>query len=51
MKAVELRIDGAIGYLILNRPNELNSMNDELVESFHAGLDALVQDQNVRAII
>lgn len=51
MKAVELRVDGSLGYLILNRPNELNSMNDELVALFHEGLDALVQDEAVRVII
>lgn len=51
MAAVETKVTGHIGYVILNRPESLNAMNGELVEGFHAGLTKLLDDEAVRVII
>ncbi len=49
--AVLTEIKGNLGILILNRPDCLNAMNEQLVERFHTALTELEQNDDVRVII
>ena len=41
----------AAGWLTLNRTNDLNSLNWELLKSLDIGLTELLSDQSVRTIV
>jgi 2-(1,2-epoxy-1,2-dihydrophenyl)acetyl-CoA isomerase len=47
---VLLEIDGALGEIVLNRPDKMNAVNDALVADLHAQLDA-AENAGVRALI
>ncbi len=49
--AVLIEIKGNLGILILNRPDCLNAMNEQLVEDFHTALTELKQNDDIRVII
>jgi enoyl-CoA hydratase len=43
--------DGAIAVVLLNRPDQLNALSDELMEELVAALTELDRDKSVRAIV
>jgi enoyl-CoA hydratase len=48
---VEVERDGAIAVVLLNRPEQLNALSDELMEELVAALTELDRDESVRAIV
>jgi enoyl-CoA hydratase/carnithine racemase len=48
---IEVRIEGAIAIVALNRPKVRNAMNDEMRVDLIAKLDTLSRDDNVRALV
>ncbi|HLM37786.1 MAG TPA: enoyl-CoA hydratase-related protein [Gaiellaceae bacterium] len=51
MTLVEAERDGAIAVLLLNRPEQLNALSDELMEELVSALTELDRDEGVRAIV
>ena len=51
MSLVEVERDGAIAVVLLNRPEQLNALSDELMEELVATLIELDRDKAVRAIV
>ena len=43
--------DGAIAVVVLNRPDQLNALSDELMEELVSALNKLDRDEGVRAIV
>jgi enoyl-CoA hydratase len=50
-EAVRIERDGAIGWLILTRPGQINAINDHIRQGAPAGLRLLAADFEVRVII
>ena len=50
-ETLELRRDGGLLWLVLNRPQSLNAMNGPLVEELHGVLDELHADHSIRVVI
>jgi enoyl-CoA hydratase/carnithine racemase len=50
-EALEVKQDGAIAWLTLNRPHVLNALNSSLVSELHDYLDRLASDRITRVII
>ncbi len=48
---VILQHNSPIGHIILNRPNSLNSLNLEMIQTIHAALDEWRNDPNIVAIL
>jgi enoyl-CoA hydratase len=48
---VELERDGSVAVVLLNRPQQLNALSDELMEELVATLQELDRDDGVRAIV
>lgn len=48
---IDVTIDGAVGWLVLNRPEKLNAMNAQMLADFSATLDRLNADDAVRVIV
>jgi enoyl-CoA hydratase len=48
---VELERDGSIAVVLLNRPEQLNALSDELMEELVSTLIELDRDEGVRAIV
>ena len=48
---VEVERDGAIAVVLLNRPEQLNALSDELMEELVTTLTELDRDESVRAIV
>jgi enoyl-CoA hydratase len=48
---VEVERDGAIAVVLLNRPEQLNALSDELMEELVTVLTELDRDEGVRAIV
>ncbi|MBL4679359.1 MAG: enoyl-CoA hydratase/isomerase family protein [Pseudomonadales bacterium] len=48
---VIVNLDGGIGELVLNRPEQRNSLTGPLVRALQGGLEKLLQDENCRVII
>lgn len=48
--SVELRIEGPIAHIALNRPDKLNAINHELLEALNRALDQAEGDTRVRVI-
>lgn len=48
---LELRRDGGLLWLMLNRPHALNALNRTLIDELHAVLDMLHDDQSIRVVI
>jgi enoyl-CoA hydratase len=48
---VEVERDGAIAVVLLNRPEQLNALSDELMEELVTALTELDRDEGVRAIV
>ena len=51
MSLVEVERDGAIAVVLLNRPEQLNALSDELMEELVATLIELDREKAVRAIV
>ena len=51
MSLVEVERDGAITVVLLNRPEQLNALSDELMEELVSALTELDRDEGVRAIV
>jgi enoyl-CoA hydratase/carnithine racemase len=50
-EAIEVKQDGAIGWLTLNRPHVLNALNSTMVSELHDYLDRLASDRTTRVVI
>ena len=50
-ETLELRRDGGLLWLMLNRPHALNALSKTLVDELHAVLDTLHDDQSIRVVI
>lgn len=48
---IDVKIDGAVGWLVLNRPDKLNAMNAQMLTEFSTTLDRLNDDDAVRVIV
>jgi len=48
---VEVGRDGAVAVVLLNRPEQLNALSNELMEELVARLEKLDRDEEVRAIV
>jgi len=48
---IEIVVDGAVGWMILNRPERLNAMNVQMLEEFSSALDELTANELVRVIV
>ena len=51
MSLVEVERDGAIAVVLLNRPEQLNALSDELMDELVSALEELDRDGAVRAIV
>ena len=51
MSVVQLERDGAIAVVLLNRPDQLNALSDELMDELVSTLKELDRDDAVRAIV
>jgi len=51
MSLVEVERDGAIAVVLLNRPDQLNALSDELMEELVSALTELDREEGVRAIV
>jgi len=51
MKTVILEKKGKIGFLTLNRPAKLNTLNDDILNDMYAGVIELDQDDEIRVVI
>jgi enoyl-CoA hydratase len=48
---VRVEIDGAVGSLVLNRPERLNAINDRMLDESQRALEILERDDSVRVIV
>ena len=48
---LELERTGHIATITLNRPDRLNALNPQLVADFHAVLDEIAEDLEIRAVV
>ena len=51
MSLVEAERDGAVAVVLLNRPEQLNALSDELMDELVSTLEELDRDESVRAIV
>lgn len=49
--AVLMELDGQIGWIVLNRPDQLNAINDDIRTGIPQALDHLNTDPNIRIIV
>lgn len=49
--AIRTEVDGAIGWIVLNRPDQINAISDEIRTGFPAALQALDDDPSIRVIV
>src|SRR5581483_11863876 len=50
-ETLDLRRDGGLLWLVLNRPHALNALSKTLVDELHAVIDALRDDHSIRVVI
>src|SRR5215204_254130 len=50
-ETLDLRREGGLLWLMLNRPHALNALNRTLIDELYAVLDMLHDDQSIRAVI
>ena len=48
---IKSKIEKLIGYLIINRPESLNAMNNQVLDELTMKVDELISDYDVRVII
>ena len=51
MSLVEVERDGAVAVVLLNRPEALNALSDELMDELVATLTELDRDRAIRCIV
>lgn len=51
MAILERRGTGAVAQLIMNAPERLNALSDEMLAALHSTLDEIANDKNVRAVV
>ena len=51
LETLKVEHDGAIGRVIINRPEKLNALPIDAILEFPAAIDELTEDENVRVII
>lgn len=51
MGTIEYRVEGAVGYLTLNRPEKYNAVNHDMMEALHAFWLERRTDENTRVIV
>ena len=51
MAVVRLEIDGAVARVVLDRPEKLNALNDELRRELHAAVSQLTERADVRIVV
>lgn len=51
MTILERRVTGAVAHLIMNAPERLNALSDEMLAELHAALDDIAKDTSIRAVI
>jgi len=51
MSDVQVERDGAIAVVLLNRPDQLNALSDELMDELVSTLEELDRDEAIRAIV
>jgi len=50
-ETLEIRQDGAVAWLILNRPHVLNALSYQLVKGLHRYFDSLRADKLTRVVL
>jgi enoyl-CoA hydratase len=50
-KLILAEVKKHIGYITINRPNQLNALNKDTIAELHTALDSFNQDASVGAII
>jgi len=50
-ETIELRIDGPVSIITLNRPSRLNAINQAMLDELQHALDAVEEDSEVRALV
>jgi enoyl-CoA hydratase len=50
-ETIELRTDGLISIIRLNRPRSLNAINKEMLDELQHALDTIEEDREVRALV
>ena len=51
MEIIDYRVQGAVGYLTLNRPEKYNAVNEEMMEALHAFWLERRADEQTRVIV
>ena len=51
MAILERRGTGAVAQLVMNAPERLNALSDEMLAALHTTLDEIAQDSSVRAVV
>ncbi|WP_446663851.1 enoyl-CoA hydratase/isomerase family protein [Flexivirga sp. B27] len=49
--AVQVRVEGTVGRLTLNRPRAINALNAEMVDALRSALDAWAADPGIETVI
>src|SRR5262249_16725549 len=50
-ETIELRTDGPVSIIALNRPSRLNAINQAMLDELQHALDAVEEDHDVRAVV
>jgi enoyl-CoA hydratase len=50
-ETIELRTDGFVAIIAFNRPRRLNAINKAMLDELQHALDAIEEDQNLRAVV
>lgn len=51
MSTVSINTDGAVATVLLNRPDAMNTLNQELASDLRAAIDAIANDDAVRVVV
>jgi enoyl-CoA hydratase/carnithine racemase len=51
MAILERRGTGAVAQLVMNAPERLNALSDEMLAALHGALDDIAEDRSVRAVV
>ena len=51
MAILERRGTGAVAQLVMNAPERLNALSDEMLAALHGALDNIAEDRSVRAVV
>jgi enoyl-CoA hydratase/carnithine racemase len=51
MAILERRDTGAVTQLVMNAPERLNALSDEMMAALHSALDEIANDQSIRVVV